>query len=85
MPCSLRGWASSPSGGDPRGGHRPAALLPASGPFCPTEDSAGDDRRSGSRVWIGVLLFPSPGEGLGQARLLAGTSRLAPRAAQGSP
>ena len=70
-------WRRSPRGASTR------RTSPASGPFCPTEDSAGDDRRSGSRVWIGVLLFPSPGEGLGQARLLAGT--LAPRAAQGSP
>jgi hypothetical protein len=34
-----------------------------------TKDSVGDDRRSDSRAWIGVLPFPSPGEGLGRARL----------------
>ncbi len=39
-----------------------------------TKDSVCDDRRSDSRAWIGVLPFPSPGEGLGQARLCAETA-----------
>jgi hypothetical protein len=32
------------------------------------KDSVRHDRRPDSRAWIGVLLFPSPGEGLGRAR-----------------
>jgi hypothetical protein len=48
--------------------------LPRPAPSASTKDSVGDDRRSASRAWIGVLLFPSPGEGLGQARLCAETA-----------
>jgi hypothetical protein len=54
----------------PEGGIDPPHS-PAFGPFCLTKDWAGDDRKvTHSRAWIGVLLFPSPGEGLGRARLI---------------
>jgi hypothetical protein len=54
--------ASSPAGGDPRGGHRPASL-PRVRPFMPQRRTqCATTEGQTSRAWIGVFLFPSPGK-----------------------
>lgn len=62
-----------PQAAIPEGGIDPPHS-PASGPSASTKDSVGDDRRSDSRAWIGVLLFPSPGKDWARPGLCAETA-----------
>jgi hypothetical protein len=67
VPCSSRGRASSPAGGDPRGGYRPASVPPASGPSLPQRRTQWATTE-GQTAGPGLASFCSPPPGKDWAR-----------------